>query len=106
MIYISVIDLRTLFFCYAQGPGPFADYRHGTVTPSLAAYIFFLAAKAELLLSSESMEGVAKAMSLIPRERLTCYYKGRTGLTGLKGIAPITHLGVSLDSIDYALDVP
>ena len=41
MIYISVIDLRTPFFCYAQGPGPFADYRHGTVTPSLAAYIFF-----------------------------------------------------------------
>ena len=41
MIYISVIDLRTLFFCYAQGPGPYADYRLGTVTPSLAAYIFF-----------------------------------------------------------------
>ena len=57
MIYISVVDLRTLFFCYAQGPGPFADYRHGTVTPSLAAYIF-LAAKAMSLLSAESMEGL------------------------------------------------
>ena len=55
MIYISVIDLRTLFFCYAQGPGPFADYRLGTVTPSLATYIF-LAAKAESLQSAESME--------------------------------------------------
>ena len=55
MIYISVIALRTLFFCYAQGPGPFVDYRLGTVTPSLAAYIF-LAAKAMSLLSAESME--------------------------------------------------
>ena len=55
MIYISVIDLRTPFFCYAQGPGPFADYRLGTVTPSLATYIF-LAAKAESLQSAESME--------------------------------------------------
>ena len=60
MIYISVIDLRTLFFCYAQGPGPFADYRLGTVTPSLAAYIF-LAAKAMSLQSAKSMEGAAKA---------------------------------------------
>ena len=64
MIYISVIDLRTLFFCYAQGPGPFADYRLGTVTPSLATYIF-LAAKAESLQSAESMEGAAKAESLL-----------------------------------------
>ncbi|MBO5747405.1 MAG: hypothetical protein J6R48_00015, partial [Muribaculaceae bacterium] len=45
VICTSVIDLMTLFFCYAQGPGPFADYRLGTVTPSLATYIF-LAAKA------------------------------------------------------------
>ena len=54
MIYISVVDLRTLFFCYAQGPGPFADYRLGTVTPSLATY--FLAAKAMSLQSAESSE--------------------------------------------------
>ena len=59
MIYISVVDLRTLFFCYAQGPGPFADYRLGTVTPSLATYIF-LAAKAMSLQSAMSMEGRPK----------------------------------------------
>ena len=74
MIYISV---RTLFFCYAQGPGPFADYRLGTVTPSLAAYIF-LAAKAMSLLSAESMEEVAKADLLLQRAKRPnrhCCYK-------------------------------
>ena len=75
MIYISVIDLRTLFFCYAQGPGPFADYRLGTVTPSLAAYIF-LAAKAKSLQSAESMEGVAKAESLLSSESMECRVDG------------------------------
>ncbi|MEE1365897.1 MAG: hypothetical protein UHE93_04380, partial [Muribaculaceae bacterium] len=50
--------------CYAQGPGPFADYRLGTVTPSLAAYIF-LAAKAMSLQSAKSMEEQQKAESLL-----------------------------------------
>ena len=75
MIYISVVDLRTPFFCYAQGPGPFADYRLGTVTPSLAAYIF-LAAKAMSLQSAKSMEGVAKAESLLSAESMEGRPKG------------------------------